>query len=271
MRGSALRHLRIGARARPCRRQHASIAQHGRPCCRRRASASRTSCCPPCRRASPAPRWRRRRDTRGPADAAARSACRARRRARPPSASRSTSMHAVEVRLSSMTRASPTVWPHCEVPAPRGRTGTRPPPRDLHRGPHVVCARHDHAQRRHLVDRRVGRVASAARASNRTSPAPRGQAAQGNGWHVRGRSASGEESGRCAWVRLPRASRGQAGRRAALRMTRSGGELQPAGRHFLQIPGPTNVPDRVLRAIDPSDHRPSRPRVPALGKTCSRA
>jgi len=30
-----------------------------------------------------------------------------------------------------------------------------------------------------------------------------------------------------------------------------------AGRHFLQIPGPTNVPDRVLRAIDrPTiDHR----------------
>ena len=23
-----------------------------------------------------------------------------------------------------------------------------------------------------------------------------------------------------------------------------------AGRHFLQIPGPTNVPDRILRAID---------------------
>ena len=31
----------------------------------------------------------------------------------------------------------------------------------------------------------------------------------------------------------------------------------PAGRHFLQIPGPSNVPDRVLRAIDrPTiDHR----------------
>ena len=31
-----------------------------------------------------------------------------------------------------------------------------------------------------------------------------------------------------------------------------------AGRHFLQIPGPTNVPDRVLRAIDRAtiDHRP---------------
>ena len=29
------------------------------------------------------------------------------------------------------------------------------------------------------------------------------------------------------------------------------------GRHFLQIPGPTNVPDRVLRAMDmpPLDHR----------------
>ena len=32
---------------------------------------------------------------------------------------------------------------------------------------------------------------------------------------------------------------------------------QPAGRHFLQIPGPTNVPDRVLRAMDmpTMDHR----------------
>ena len=29
------------------------------------------------------------------------------------------------------------------------------------------------------------------------------------------------------------------------------------GRHFLQIPGPTNVPDRVLRAMDRAvmDHR----------------
>ena len=40
-----------------------------------------------------------------------------------------------------------------------------------------------------------------------------------------------------------------------------------AGRHFLQIPGPTNVPDRVLRAIDfPTiDHR--GPEFGALGKT----
>src|SRR3954451_24460588 len=40
-------------------------------------------------------------------------------------------------------------------------------------------------------------------------------------------------------------------------MTSSG--TRRAGRHFLQIPGPTNVPDRVLRAIDhPTiDHRSS--------------
>ena len=41
-----------------------------------------------------------------------------------------------------------------------------------------------------------------------------------------------------------------------------------AGRHFLQIPGPTNVPDRVLRAIDfpTMDHR--GPDFAAIGKDC---
>ena len=41
---------------------------------------------------------------------------------------------------------------------------------------------------------------------------------------------------------------------------------RPAGRHFLQIPGPTNVPDRVLRAIDfpTMDHR--GPDFAGLGK-----
>jgi alanine-glyoxylate transaminase/serine-glyoxylate transaminase/serine-pyruvate transaminase len=40
----------------------------------------------------------------------------------------------------------------------------------------------------------------------------------------------------------------------------------PSGRHFLQIPGPTNVPDRILRAIDnPTiDHR--GPEFAALGR-----
>jgi alanine-glyoxylate transaminase/serine-glyoxylate transaminase/serine-pyruvate transaminase len=41
----------------------------------------------------------------------------------------------------------------------------------------------------------------------------------------------------------------------------------PSGRHFLQIPGPTNVPDRVLRAIDRAtiDHR--GPDFARLGKS----
>ncbi|CAG0967379.1 alanine-glyoxylate transaminase / serine-glyoxylate transaminase / serine-pyruvate transaminase [Burkholderiales bacterium] len=44
-------------------------------------------------------------------------------------------------------------------------------------------------------------------------------------------------------------------------------DRRPAGRHFLQIPGPTNVPDRVLRAIDrPTiDHR--GPEFAELGRT----
>jgi alanine-glyoxylate transaminase/serine-glyoxylate transaminase/serine-pyruvate transaminase len=44
-------------------------------------------------------------------------------------------------------------------------------------------------------------------------------------------------------------------------------DSHPSGRHFLQIPGPTNVPDRVLRAIDhPTiDHR--GPEFAGLGKT----
>src|ERR1700736_2951620 len=42
----------------------------------------------------------------------------------------------------------------------------------------------------------------------------------------------------------------------------------PSGRHFLQIPGPTNVPDRVLRAMDhPTiDHRSAE--FAELGKCC---
>ena len=40
----------------------------------------------------------------------------------------------------------------------------------------------------------------------------------------------------------------------------------PSGRHFLQITGPTNVPDHILRAIDhPTiDHR--GPKFDALGR-----
>lgn len=43
---------------------------------------------------------------------------------------------------------------------------------------------------------------------------------------------------------------------------------EPSGRHFLQIPGPTNVPDRILRAMDRAtiDHR--GPEFATLAKTC---
>ena len=44
-----------------------------------------------------------------------------------------------------------------------------------------------------------------------------------------------------------------------------------SGRHFLQIPGPTNVPDRELRAIDAPtiDHR--GPGFAELGSEPARA
>src|SRR5947207_8822929 len=44
-------------------------------------------------------------------------------------------------------------------------------------------------------------------------------------------------------------------------------DSHPSGRHALQIPGPTNVPDRVLRAIDNAtiDHR--GPEFAVLGKS----
>ena len=47
-----------------------------------------------------------------------------------------------------------------------------------------------------------------------------------------------------------------------------------AGRHFLQIPGPTNVPDRVLRAIDrtgdlPKDDNGKVPSAIVIGFTPS--
>src|SRR5436853_4327982 len=44
--------------------------------------------------------------------------------------------------------------------------------------------------------------------------------------------------------------------------------MNRTGRHFLQIPGPTNVPDRILRAMDrPTiDHRSAE--FADLGKAC---
>ena len=58
--------------------------------------------------------------------AATHSARRARCRARPSRSSRPRRTSSTRLRclLWSMTSARPTVWPHCELPAPRGSTGT---------------------------------------------------------------------------------------------------------------------------------------------------
>ena len=64
--------------------------------------------------------------------------------------------------LWSMTSAAPTVCPHCELPPPRGSTGTPSCAADVDRHAHVlVRARNQHADRLDLVDRRVGRIAAA--------------------------------------------------------------------------------------------------------------
>jgi len=49
-------------------------------------------------------------------------------------------------------------------------------------------------------------------------------------------------------------------------------DSHPAGLHFLQIPGPTNVPDRVLRAIDSVtiDHRGPKFAVPGKAALVNR-
>ncbi|MGH7101560.1 MAG: serine--glyoxylate aminotransferase, partial [Acetobacteraceae bacterium] len=50
-------------------------------------------------------------------------------------------------------------------------------------------------------------------------------------------------------------------------INRDGSNSYVAGRHFLQIPGPTNVPDRVLRAIDKPTINHRGPDFGELGRT----
>ncbi|MGH7101789.1 MAG: pyridoxal-phosphate-dependent aminotransferase family protein [Acetobacteraceae bacterium] len=50
-------------------------------------------------------------------------------------------------------------------------------------------------------------------------------------------------------------------------MNKDGSNSTVSGRHFLQIPGPTNVPDRVLRAIDKPTINHRGPDFGALGRT----
>ena len=168
------------------------------------------------------------------------------------------------------------------VPPPRGSTGT-PSSRAIASAAATssIVSRHDHADRLDLVDRGVGRVAAARLArSNSTSPSilraqPRrrgarvarlGCVAAVGGTHgaitwrraaARGvRLAVTSACSRHRCDKLASAASAAAGCPIAQGATMADSS-QHAGRHFLQIPGPTNVPDRVLRAIDKPtmDHR----------------
>ena len=74
----------------------------------------------------------------------------------------STSSNRFKCLLVSMTSAAPTVWPHCDVPAPRGKMGTPARHGGLGGANGLVGrARDDDAERLDLVDRRIRRIAAA--------------------------------------------------------------------------------------------------------------
>ena len=196
----------------------------------------------------------------------------------------------------SITSAAPTVWPHCDVPAPRGSTGTPSRAaigeRRARRRPRCA-ARRRRSARSGRSRRRC--VAAARCASNSTSPRCLARS--------RRRAArvdrTLEPARRLRWCRSSaELHRGDFGLQSRVRVVQcdytspasgfdhagdfvashSSGALDtrvltlddhPSGRHFLQIPGPTNVPDRVLRAIDQPtiDHR--GPEFARLGRNCS--
>ena len=108
------------------------------------------------------------------ASSAARSGGPARCRARPSAVrcSASTSSTLRTCLEKSITRPAPTVWPHWLVPPPRGTIGTFRS-RQMSSAMRDVLgrARHEHADRHDLVDRRVGGVAAAV-GRRRTAPRP---------------------------------------------------------------------------------------------------
>ena len=171
---------------------------------------------------------------------------------------------------------APTVWPHWEVPAPRGRIGTPSSsaicmPRS--RASSAVRG-HDHAHGHHLVDRCVGRVAPAARGieehlavhladeapgQRRSARRPREDARAAAVGEVMGAfTGVAYESGRGCGIM----SHGLQFREADARSM-----SMPAGRHFLQIPGPDQCarpraardrPSRPSTIADPSSRRSAR-------------
>ena len=145
---------------------------------------------------------------------------------------------------------------------------------DRDRRAHVVDRlRHQHADGLDLVDRRVGGVAAARCGIEQHVAFDGAGKARGDcSWRdCRGCGERGPMAGACPRAPKVRSMRLRARRRSPhvrRRLGTSRGAIamnpldpQHSGRHFLQIPGPTNVPDRVLRAIDAADDRPSRPRV----------
>ena len=155
---------------------------------------------------------------------------------------------------------------------------------DLGGDAHVLgCPRHHHADRLDLVDRGIGRIASTAEGVEQDLALdfPRQPGSQvmvggvglGRGMH-RKKSSTADYSGDPKRIGLdgvsvfdvlnvPEAVAPQGSRRRHAAGGRSDvvPDHQPprrrAGRHFLQIPGPTPVPDRILRAMDMPviDHR----------------
>ena len=146
-----------------------------------------------------------------------------------------------------MTSAAPTVWPHCELPAPRGRIGHALLRGDRHRRRALPlrCAAQRRRSARPGRSRRRWSSGRGSLASNRTSPSTSLRSARRDDARARTDGNQGHSSRRSRIPQCP----------------------ARAGRHFLQIPGPTNVPDRVLRAIDlpTMDHR--GPEFAALGKS----
>ena len=179
--------------------------------------------------------------------------------------------------------------PACDVPPPRGQHGHafRAGNRDRPLG-FLDRARRDHAQRHDLVMGGVGRVAAAGEAVELHVPAQLGLQPPFQARHdyrhgvvpcwpdiglcmraclmcgkpldrnvafivQRHKRRSLAGTGRGPIHANPLKSRGLGAYFQWLRIPRV-----PVGRHFLHIPGPTPVPDRILRAMDTPDHRPPR-------------
>ena len=173
-------------------------------------------------------------------------------------------------------RPAPIAWPACDVPPPRIVIGQPVPAAGLHDADEVLAGLDDHDARPARSGRRWRR-SSRARARRRRS-----------GLRLRSVSRSRRSAStceRCGIGACGRHGQGHRVNRVIRQLRRRNSAVtptltcanyridddvvtsrMPSGRHFLQIPGPTNTPDRVLRAMaQPTiDHR--GPEFAALGR-----